>query len=239
MLHCTMIWENRKGIQVAPSIAAGSRAVVTPRRMKIGPYELRRLTRAQLPRETVALARFLIGKVVVRVLPEGLLAGRIVETEAYIQGDTACHAFNGMTPRNRSLFLRHGHAYVYLAYGTSWMLNVSSEEEGVGSGVLIRALEPLTGIDAMALRRGTAKPRDLLRGPGRIAQALAIDRVLDGLDLTRDKRLWLGMDAAGQGTSPAKISVSTRIGLTKDAHRPLRFFLKGSVFVSGPAALNR
>ncbi|MDQ7251150.1 DNA-3-methyladenine glycosylase [Dongia sedimenti] len=213
--------------------------MLTPAEMKIGPHDLRRLTRAQLPRETVALARFLIGKVVVRVLPEGPLAGRIVETEAYIQGDTACHAFNGMTPRNRSLFLRHGHAYVYLAYGTSWMLNVSSEEEGVGSGVLIRALEPLAGIDAMAARRGTEKPRDLLRGPGRIAQALAIDRVLDGLDLTRDKRLWLGIDATGERTSPAKIGTSTRIGLTKDAHRPLRFFLRGSAFVSGPTALNR
>jgi DNA-3-methyladenine glycosylase len=207
--------------------------------MKVGSTNLRRLTRAQLPRETVALARFLVGKVVVRVLPEATLAGRIVETEAYIQGDAACHAFNGMTPRNRSLFLRHGHAYVYLAYGTSWMLNVSSEAEGVGSGVLIRALEPLVGMDSMALRRGTEKPRDLLRGPGRIAQAMAIDRALDGLDLTRDKQLWLGVDAAGESTSPAKIGVSTRIGLTKDAHRPLRFFLKGSVFVSGPTALNR
>src|SRR3954471_9331303 len=88
--------------------------------MKVGASNVRRLTRAQLPRDTLALARFLIGKIVVRALPEGLLAGRIVETEAYIQGDAACHAVNGMTPRNRSLFLRHGHAYVYLAYGTSW-----------------------------------------------------------------------------------------------------------------------
>jgi len=119
------------------------------------------------------------------------------------------------------------------------MLNVSSEAEGVGSGVLIRALEPLAGAEAMARRRGTEKPRDLLRGPGRLAQALAIDRALDGLDLTRDKQLWLGVDAAGESTSPAKIGVSTRIGLTKDAHRPLRFFLKGSRYVSGPAALNR
>jgi DNA-3-methyladenine glycosylase len=208
--------------------------------MKVGAYNLRRLTRGQLPRETVALARFLIGKVVVRVMPEeGAMAGRIVETEAYVQGDAACHAFNGMTPRNRSLFLRHGHAYVYLAYGTSWMLNVSSEAEGVGSGVLIRALEPMVGLDTMARHRGTEKPRDLMRGPGRVAQALAIDRVLDGLDLTRDKRLWLGLDVAAESTSPAKIGVSTRIGLTKDVHRPLRFFLKGSVFVSGAAALNR
>jgi DNA-3-methyladenine glycosylase len=207
--------------------------------MKVGTYDLRRLTRAQLPRDTVALSRFLIGKMVVRILPEAAMAGRIVETEAYIQGDAACHAFNGMTPRNRSLFLRHGHAYVYLAYGVSWMLNVSAEDEGTGSGVLIRALEPILGMDMMALRRGTEKPRDLLRGPGRVAQALAIDRTLDGLDLTRDKRLWLGVDAAGKSTSPAKIGVSTRIGLTKDAHRPLRFFLKGNVYVSGPAALNR
>jgi DNA-3-methyladenine glycosylase len=216
--------------------------------MKVGTYSLRRLTRAELPQETVALARFLIGKLVVRALPEGLLAGRIVETEAYVQGDAACHAFNGMTPRNRALFLRHGHAYVYLAYGTSWMLNVSAEAAGHGAGVLIRALEPMAGLAVMAQRRGTEKPRDLARGPGRLAQALAIDRALDGLDLTRDKRLWLGTEAAAPdgkssgispGISPAKIGVSTRIGLTKDAHRPLRFYLKGSAYVSGPAALNR
>src|SRR5688500_3230987 len=118
------------------------------------------------------------------------------------------------------------------------MLNVSSEDEGVGSGVLIRALEPLTGMEWMVRHRGTEKPRDLLRGPGRVAQALAIDRALDGLDLTRDRRLWIAADAA-ESTSPAKIGISTRIGLTKDAHRPLRFFLKGSAYVSGPAALNR
>jgi DNA-3-methyladenine glycosylase len=213
--------------------------LTTHKTMKIGPYDIRRLTRAQLPRDTVALARFLLGKVVVRAGDDGWLAGRIVETEAYIQGDAACHAFNGLTPRNRTLFLRHGHAYVYLAYGAAWMLNVSSEAEGIGSGVLIRALEPMVGMEAMARNRGTDKPRDLLRGPGRLAQALRIDRALDGLDLTRDKSLWLGVEAATESTSPAKIGVSTRIGLTKDAQRPLRFFLKGSRYVSGPAALNR
>jgi DNA-3-methyladenine glycosylase len=94
-------------------------------------------------------------------------------------------------------------------------------------------------METMARHRGTGKPRDLLRGPGRLAQALQIDRALDGLDLTRDKRLWLGVDAATESTSPAKIGVSTRIGLTKDAHRPLRFYLKANSFVSGPASLNR
>src|SRR5215475_2862737 len=119
--------------------------------MRIAGLEIRRLTRAELPEKTVALARFLLGKIVVRKLDVGLqagkiLAGRIVETEAYVQGDAACHAFNGMTPRNQSLFLERGHAYVYLAYGTSWMLNVSSREAGEGEGVLIRALEPIAGI---------------------------------------------------------------------------------------------
>ena len=103
--------------------------------MRIGSHDIRRLKRADLPEETVALARYLIGKMVVRNLPEGVLAGRIVETEAYIQGDAACHAFNGMTPRNKSLYLERGHAYVYLAYGTSWMLNVSSRAAGEGEGV--------------------------------------------------------------------------------------------------------
>jgi DNA-3-methyladenine glycosylase len=208
--------------------------------MRIGSHDIRRLKRADLPEETVALARFLIGKVVVRNLPEGVLAGRIVETEAYLQGDAACHAFNGMTPRNKSLFLERGHAYVYLAYGTSWMLNVSSREAGWGEGVLIRALEPIAGSAIMAHHRGTEKPRDLARGPGRVAQAFAIDRALDGIDLTRDRRLWLGFEAsAGLPLRAPAVGVSTRIGLTKDAHRPLRFYSKNSRFVSGPAALNR
>jgi DNA-3-methyladenine glycosylase len=95
-----------------------------------------------MPVDTVQLARFLIGKMLVRILAEGIAGGRIVETEAYPIGDLAGHAYRGMTPRNRALFLERGHAYVYLAYGTSFMLNVSSETLGVGAGVLIRAIEP-------------------------------------------------------------------------------------------------
>jgi len=103
----------------------------------------RPLARSELPVDTASLARYLIGKIVVRELPEGVVSGRIVETEAYVVGDAAGHAYRGMTPRNRSLFLGPGHAYVYVAYGVSNMLNVSSEAPGVGAGVLIRALEPL------------------------------------------------------------------------------------------------
>ena len=101
------------------------------------------LARAGLPIDTACLARDLIGKVLVRELPEGIASGRIVETEAYVVGDVAGHAYRGMTKRNRSLFLERGHAYVYLAYGSSYMLNVSSEMPGIGAGVLIRALDPL------------------------------------------------------------------------------------------------
>ena len=124
------------------------------------------LARSALPIDTAALARFLIGKLLARELPEGAAIGRIVETEAYVIGDAAGHAYGGMTPRNRSLFLERGHAYVYLAYGVSFMLNVSSEASGIGAGVLIRALEPVEGVAIMRQNRGVERLRDLARGPG-------------------------------------------------------------------------
>jgi DNA-3-methyladenine glycosylase len=197
---------------------------------------VRPLPRDALPCATVELARFLLGRMVARALPDGVVSGRIVETEAYLTGDAASHAFRGMTARNRSMFRARGHAYVYLAYGASFMLNVSSEGEGVGEAVLIRALEPVGGVVLMQRHRGTAKLRDLTRGPGRLAQALRIDRALDGLDLCAAGPLWLGDDG---GAGAGEIGISTRIGITRDAERPLRFFLRGNPFVSGPAALNR
>jgi DNA-3-methyladenine glycosylase len=192
------------------------------------------LTRAELPTDTASLARYLIGKRLVRELPQGVLSGRIVETEAYVIGDAAGHAYRGMTRRNRALFLERGHAYVYLAYGTSYMLNVSSERSGIGAGVLIRALEPLQGIPIMELNRGTKRLRDLARGPGRLTAALRVDRRLDGLDLCRKGALWLGRDDHKLG----EIVRSTRIGITRDADRLLRFFLSENPFVSGPRSLN-
>jgi DNA-3-methyladenine glycosylase len=193
------------------------------------------LARTDLPIDTAALARYLIGKIVMRRLPEGIVSGRIVETEAYIIGDAAGHGHRGMTPRNRTLFLQRGHAYVYLAYGISYMLNVSSDMPGVGTGVLIRALEPLDGIPIMQLNRGIETLRDLARGPGRLAQALRIDRQLDGLDLCRKGPIWLAQGDLETGD----IGESIRIGITKDADRLLRFYLRGSPFVSGPRSLNK
>jgi DNA-3-methyladenine glycosylase len=192
------------------------------------------LARAELPVDTAALALFLIGALLVRETPDGVMSGRIVETEAYGIGDAAGHAYVGMTARNRSLFLERGHAYVYLAYGLSWMLNVSSETPGIGAGVLIRALEPIEGVAIMGRNRGTERLRDLARGPGRLAQALRIDRSLDGLDLCRKGPLWLARD----DHTPGEIGKSVRIGITKEADRVLRFYVRGSPFVSGAKSLN-
>jgi DNA-3-methyladenine glycosylase len=192
------------------------------------------LARSKLPVDTTKLARYLIGKIVVRVTREGILSGRIVETEAYPVGDAAGHAYRGETARTHTLFLSRGHAYVYLAYGTSYMLNVSSEAAGMGAGILIRALEPLKGIKTMQQNRHVQNLRDLARGPGRLAAALDIDRRLDGIDLCREGPLWLARDLS----DPPEVGASTRIGLSKEAHRILRFYARGNRFVSGPKALN-
>ena len=126
-----------------------------------------------------------------------------METEAYPIGDPAGHAYHGVTPRNRALFLERGHAYVYLAYGTSYMLNVSSETSGIGAGVLIRAIEPSDGVSFMEQRRGTSRLRDLARGPGRLCAALGIDLRLNGVDLCEPGPLWLGTrPQAGGGNRP-------------------------------------
>jgi DNA-3-methyladenine glycosylase len=166
-------------------------------------------------------------------LPRVRLAGRIVETEAYPVGDRAAHAFGGLTPSRRSLFLSHGHAYVYFTYGSCFMMNVSSEEEGTGAGVLVRAVEPLEGIPFMQRQRGTTRLLDLARGPGRLAQAMDIDKRYDGLNLCASGKLWLA--AAIRPTGP--IGATIRIGITRDVHRLCRFYERGSPFVSGPQRL--
>ena len=151
------------------------------------------LDRAELPVDTVQLARFLIGKMVVRTLAESVAGGRI-ETEAYGRGRRGTRP-SRPTPRNRALFLERGHAYVYLAYGVSFMLNVSSETSGIGAGVLIRAIEPTLGIPIMMQNRGVERAW----GPGRLCAALAIDGRLDGIDLCQVGPLWLGFDACALG----------------------------------------
>jgi DNA-3-methyladenine glycosylase len=215
---------------------------------------IRRLRRSELPIDTVELARFLIGKTLVHDLPHVRLSGRIVETEAYIVGDAACHAFRGETPRNRTLFLERGHAYVYFIYGNHFMLNISGQRKGIGEGILLRGMEPLEGIKWMELHRG-AKPSsrgraersrevagkksatpltELSRGPGRLAAAMGITRILDGVDLCAKGPLWLGTAVKPAG----EIGISVRIGIRVAAERLLRFYERGNPFVSGPGRLN-
>src|SRR5215467_5778087 len=132
-----------------------------PAKLREPALRIRRLRRSELPVDTIELSRYLIGKTLVHDVPRGRLSGRIVETEAYPIGDRAAHAFRGQTPSNRSLFLPHGHSYVYFTYGSCFMMNVSSEADGVGAGVLIRAVEPLDGIKIMERNRGTTRLHDL------------------------------------------------------------------------------
>ena len=176
-----------------------------------------------------------MGKVVVHDIDSIRLSGRIVETEAYPVGDAAGHAFRGETRRNRSLFLERGHAYVYFTYGSSFLLNVTSETPGVGAGVLLRAIEPLQGIEAMAGFSATTRLADIGRGPGRLTKALQVDLRQDGLDLCAAGPLWLA--AIERKTSA--INKSVRIGITRNAHRLLRFYERGNAHVSGPKKLRR
>ena len=196
--------------------------------------QIRRLRRGELPVDTVKLARYLIGKTLVHDLPAGRLSGRIVETEAYPVGDPAGHAFHGLTLANGSLFLKRGHAYIRFTYGSCWLVNVSSEVHGIGAGVLIRAIEPLEGIEKMKQHRGVERLLDIARGPGRLAEAMALDKRFDGIDLCAGAgRLWLG--AAVAQTRP--IGVSRRIGISRAVDRKLRFYERGNRFVSGPRRL--
>jgi DNA-3-methyladenine glycosylase len=194
----------------------------------------RTLRRRQLPSDTTVLARFLLGTILVHDLPEGRVAGRIVETEAYLPGvDPASHAYRGPTKRNRSMFLARGFAYVYFIYGMQYCFNVSSEKKGIGAAILIRALEPLEGLEIMRARRGVERERDLARGPGRLTQAFGIGPLQDGVDLCSGGPLRL---AAGN-VADADVATSVRIGLTKAVTLPLRFYVRGSAFVSGPRTL--
>ena len=193
------------------------------------------LRRADLPVRTMELAQYLIGKTLVHKLPTARLSGVIVETEGYPPGDAAGHAFRGKTRGNQSLFLGRGYCYVYFTYGSSFMVNVTSEEPGVGAGVLLRALEPLEGIEIMQRFRKTTRIRDLARGPGRLAQAMHIDKRYDGVDLCAGEALWLGTAARRMGP----ICSSTRIGLTREVDRKRRFFESGNPYVSGPRSLSK
>jgi DNA-3-methyladenine glycosylase len=180
---------------------------------------------------TVEVARALLGKIIVH----GETSGRIVETEAYLgEGDLAAHAASGRTARNRVIFGPAGHAYVYFIYGMYDCLNIVAEPEGRAGCVLIRALEPMDGIATMRERRPAARRlEDLANGPGKLTRALGITLRQNGCDVTRGPII---VGTAGKEES-FEIGVSPRIGITKSADLPLRFFVKGNPFVSRRSAL--
>jgi DNA-3-methyladenine glycosylase len=187
--------------------------------------------------DPVTVARSLLGQRLVRVLGGTRLAGRIVEVEAYLGArDRAAHTFGGRrTPRNESMYLPGGHAYVYFTYGMHHCLNVVCGAAEVGVAVLIRAIEPIEGVERMyRLRPGAARPTDLCSGPGRLTRALAIDRSHDGLDLRTSDELFIEADAASTPDA-RQIARTPRIGVDGAGawrHRLLRFHVRGSPHVS-------
>jgi len=187
------------------------------------------LPRSFYERPTVEVARALLGQLLVN----GPSAGRIVEVEAYLaEGDRAAHARSGLTRRTRVLFGPPGHAYVFLAYGLHYCLNVSAEPEGSPGCVLIRALEPVAGIEQMRRRRPAARRlQELTSGPGRLTAALGISLRHNGADLTSGDLTI----CRGQDVTASSIQVSTRVGIRHSRELPLRFFIAGNPFVSRPA----
>lgn len=201
----------------------------------------KRLPRRFYLRSPDAVARELLGKVLVHRLKGERLSGRIVETEAYFgQDDPAAHSFVGKTERNAVLFGPPGFAYVYFIYGMHFCLNVSCEPDGQPGGVLFRALEPLAGLETMARLRGlpaSTKPKLLTSGPGRLCQALGITRAAhNALDVTSSSSELQILD---DGFRPGAIFATPRIGIRKAVEHPHRFLIEGNKFVSGPEAVNR
>ncbi len=192
---------------------------------------------AALPRSfymqpTLTVARALIGATLIYQGQDGVVAGTIVETEAYVApGDDACHAYRGVTPRNKVMFGHPGHAYVYRSYGMHDMLNVVTEDEGVAAAVLIRAVDPTDGENIMARHRGldpgTVASTLLAKGPGRLCRAFGITRDLNGLDITLPP-LFV---SASEGPTPVLVQ-TTRIGITRSVELPWRFYARASRAVS-------
>jgi len=193
------------------------------------------LSRSFYEPSAALVAPALLGHVLVRATPEGRMAALIVETEAYVMNDPACHGFPGETPRNRTMYGAPGHAYVYFIYGNYWCVNAVCRPKGLAEAVLVRAVEPVHGIELMRMRRTGKSDVELTNGPGKLCTALGINRTQDGADLcNRRAELWIARHPAHKQLllSQGPMITTTRIGITKAAELPLRFYLKGSAWIS-------
>jgi DNA-3-methyladenine glycosylase len=189
-----------------------------------------RLPRSFFARPSTQVAPDLLGRVLVRTLPSGVrLAARLVETEAYQQDDPASHSFGGRTARTEVMFGPPGHLYVYFTYGMHFCMNVVTGARGEGSAVLLRAAEPLVGLEQMRALRGVEDLRALCSGPGKLCQALGVDRADDGDDLVRGSGLSIHR---GEGVPADRVEITPRIGIRRAAERPWRFVVRGDAFVS-------
>lgn len=182
-------------------------------------------------RRTWEVAPELLGKILVHETPEGRLAGRIVEVESYHQDDPAAHSFTGQTKRNKSLFGRPGTIYVYMSYGIHFCMNISVYQDGVGEGVLLRALEPLEGVELMLSNRGIQNQKIVSNGPGKLTQAMGINKDFDGLSIFNSS-LSVVVDRFSSQILPQDIVMTTRIGISTAKDAPLRFYLRDNPFVS-------
>jgi len=191
---------------------------------------LKIIRRAFYARATSVVARDLLGKVVVRRTKGKILAGRIVETEAYASSDPASHAFRGRTERNRALFGEVGRAYIYQTHGLNFCLNVVAKKAKPAGGVLIRAIEPIEGIDLMRIFREPQSPRRLASGPGNLTRAMGIGMRLYGTDLTKGGPLFIADD----GAAKPKIRRTARIGVTAARDKRWRFVVQGSPYITRP-----
>ncbi len=196
---------------------------------------------APLPREfynrdPVTVAQALLGKLLLRETDEGLVGGRIVETEAYLGGeDPAAHSYRGKNNRNAVMFGPPGFLYVYSIH-SRWCMNAVTEEEGRPTAVLLRACEPLLGIELMQRRRGKEKLTELTTGPARLCESLAVDRRLNGWDLTLGKEIWIASDPT-LPSETCEVVITPRIGVTSAKDALLRFCCADNPFVSGPKRL--
>jgi DNA-3-methyladenine glycosylase len=181
------------------------------------------------------VAPLLLGHFLIRNTPDGPCGGLIVETEAYLTRDPACHAYVRETPRNRSMWGPPGHAYVYLIYGYHFCFNAVCRPPGVAEAVLVRAIEPVIGIEIMQKQRSVVKPQHLTNGPAKLCAAMSIDRAQDGLDLCDAiSPLFIACNEAVEEARRVlgPMVTTTRIGITRAADWPLRYYLDGSAFVS-------
>lgn len=184
----------------------------------------------ELEGDVVDVAKRLLGCLLIRDIGGERLVGKIVETEAYHQSDAASHSYKGRTPRTDVMFGPAGHMYVYFTYGMHYCMNVVTGQMGEGSAVLIRAIEPLEGIETMRVNRKGLPDKQLTNGPAKVCQALRIDKTYNGHDL-RAVPVQLQLE---HPLPKETITVTTRIGIAKDAYRPWRFYITGNSFVSKP-----